>query len=150
VLDQMRDDFRIGLAREFEAEPLEFRAQLFVILDDAVVHDRDRAARRDRVRIDRARRTMRRPAGVRDAGETHDRLRSMQRFEFTHLALRTHAFEAVIGQQRDARGIVAAVLERLQPVDQRSNHIAPRGGADYSAHDFRTLNPTAYFSRFAP
>ena len=69
MVDQMRDHFGIGLALEHIAERGEFGAQLVVIFDDAVVHQRNPLARKMRVRIVRGGRAMRGPAGVRDAGE---------------------------------------------------------------------------------
>jgi len=57
-----------------------------------------------------------------------------QRFELAHLALGALAFEARVGQQRDAGRIVAAVFQRPQPGNQRTDHVAPRRGTDNSAH----------------
>ena len=85
--------------------------------------------------VDRVRRAVRGPARVRDAGEAGDRLRRVQCFELAHLALGAHALEAVIGQQGDAGRIVAAVFQRLESGDQRSDDIAPRRGTDNSTHD---------------
>ena len=46
VVDQMRDDLGVGLRGEHVALRLQARAQLLVVLDDAVVHHRDVAAAR--------------------------------------------------------------------------------------------------------
>src|SRR5207245_10642059 len=52
VLNQMCDDFGVGFAREFVAERFQFSAQRLVVLDDAVMHDGNRVARGERVRVD--------------------------------------------------------------------------------------------------
>src|SRR5262249_27202273 len=97
--------------------------------------DGDRFARCDRMRIDRVRRTVRRPARVRDAGKTGDRLRRLQGFELAHLALGAHTLEAAFGQQRDTGRVITAVFERLEAADQRCDDIAPGGGTDNSTHE---------------
>ena len=45
VVDQMRDHFGVGLAFEDIAGGGQFGAQLVMVFDDAVVHQRDRASR---------------------------------------------------------------------------------------------------------
>ena len=67
-VDGMGDDFGVGLRSENVAGGLEALAQRFVVLDDAVVNDRDLAVRDMRMRIRGGGRAVRRPAGVRDAG----------------------------------------------------------------------------------
>src|SRR3546814_5731083 len=62
----MRDDFCIGVALEAPAAPGECLAQRLEVLDDAIVNQRD-LARRVRMRVARRRRTVGRPARVRDA-----------------------------------------------------------------------------------
>src|SRR3546814_12396141 len=64
--DEMRDDFCIGVALEAPAAPGECLAQRLEVLDDAIVNQRD-LARRVRMRVARRRRTVGRPAPVRDA-----------------------------------------------------------------------------------
>ena len=41
VVHQVRDDFGIGLTFKHVAQGLQFGAQVFVVLDDAVVHQCD-------------------------------------------------------------------------------------------------------------
>ena len=67
VVDAMRDHLGVGLGAELVAAPLEVRAQLLVVLDDAVVHDREPVARDVRVRVALARHPVGGPAGVGDA-----------------------------------------------------------------------------------
>ena len=65
---EMRDHLGVGLRAEFVAARLELVAQALEVLDDAVVHDRDLAIARVRMRVVFGRRTVRRPPRVRDAG----------------------------------------------------------------------------------
>jgi hypothetical protein len=67
-VDQVRDDLGVRLSVEFVVRVRQLPAQRLVILDDAVVHERDLVAREDRMRVAGGRRAMRRPARVRDAG----------------------------------------------------------------------------------
>ena len=67
IVDAVRDDFGVGLGGELVAARFELLAQLFVVLDDAVVDDREAVARDVRMRVALARHAVRGPAGVRDA-----------------------------------------------------------------------------------
>ncbi len=69
----MRDDFGVGLGGELVAEFGQLLAQLFVILDDAVVNDGNAVPRDMRVRVALGRHAVGRPAGVRDAQVAVDR-----------------------------------------------------------------------------
>ena len=89
MVDAMRDDFGIRFRGEAIAQVLELRAQRLVIFDDAVVHDRDPAARNVRVSICRGRNSMSRPAGVRNTDRSMDRLsiqRVLEDFDFADRA----------------------------------------------------------------
>ena len=67
-MHQVRDHLGIGLGLECIPLRLQRCAQFVVVLDDAVVHQRDLAAREDRVRVMGHGCPVRRPASVRDAG----------------------------------------------------------------------------------
>src|SRR5690606_39636440 len=72
---QVGDDFGVGLAFEYVASGLQFAAQFVMVLDDAVVHERNAGLvfaqlREMRVRIVRGGHAMGGPARVGDAGET--------------------------------------------------------------------------------
>ena len=66
AVDEVRDDLGVGVALEAHAVLLELALQLQVILDDAVVNDRDVTGQM-RVRVRLARPTVRCPARVADA-----------------------------------------------------------------------------------
>lgn len=66
--NKVNDDFAVGLGREYESFGLETAPQDRVVLDDAVVDDRETAVGGDvRMRVLRARLSVRRPSGVCDA-----------------------------------------------------------------------------------
>jgi hypothetical protein len=67
VVDAVRDDLGVGLRGELVALALGLVAKLLVVLDDAVVDDRDAVLRDVRVRVSLARYAVRGPAGVCDA-----------------------------------------------------------------------------------
>ena len=67
VVDEVGDDLGVGLRLEGVAELLQPLALLLVVLDDAVVDDRDLALRHVRMRVGFGDAAVRRPAGVADA-----------------------------------------------------------------------------------
>ena len=73
VVQQVSDDFGVGVRGEHITQGLELFAQGFVVFDDAVVHHREVTGEM-RVSIALARCAVGRPAGVGDADETRRRL----------------------------------------------------------------------------
>ena len=130
------DDLRVGLREEANAlllEPLLHRKE---VLDDAVVNDDDAAggvAMRVRVLLGGA--AVRGPARVPDAEPAGRRvLRDLLR-EVAELALAArHAHDPVVPDDRDARRVVAAVLEALQAVEENRRRLAVPDVPDDAAH----------------
>ena len=75
-----------------------------------------------------------RPAGVADADGAGERLARQQRFEVAELALGATARDVAVGQRGDARRIVAAIFEALQPVEQQRGHRRLADDAEDAAH----------------
>ena len=136
-VDAVRDDLGVGLGGERVAALLELRAQLLVVLDDAVVHDGEAVARDVRMRVALARHAMRGPAGVRDAdlaggGAVGERL-----LQHAHLADGAQARQVPGAVQHgDAGRVVAAVFQPPQALHQHRHDIALRDRSDDSAHGF--------------
>ena len=112
-LDQMREHLGVRLRLEHMALHLEHLSQGAVVLDDAVVHDRDRAgAVGVRMRVAFGRRAVRGPARVRDADRAVDRMAVHHALEHRDLALRLSRLEPVAiassrfrpSRSRDTRG----------------------------------------------
>jgi len=131
----MRHDLGVGLGAELIARKLELIAQFLVILDDAVVHDREAAARDMRMRIAFARHTVRRPARMRNAAASLNRQLRQRLLERAHLADGAQALQMALGiEHRDAGGVVTAVLEALEALHEHRHDIAISDASDYAAH----------------
>ena len=138
----MRHHLGIGIGGEFLAERTEFLAQFLEILDDAVVDDGDLVGRM-RVRVVLGRPPMGRPARMADADRAGERLLLQDGAEIAELSFRAAAVDPAILQRRDAGGIVAAIFEALQAVEQQGSHFRLADDADDAAHA-RVLLTTFY------
>ncbi len=129
-MHEVRDHFGIGLRDELVALGNESRAQRLEVLDDAVVDRGDLAMRRVRVRVRGCRRAMRRPARVRDAGHRRQMRRLGLRGEVGDARGADEPRESrgagVAVDDRKPRGIVAAVFEPADAVDQDRDHVMRR------------------------
>lgn len=140
----MRDHFGVGLAFEDVAHGLQLGAQFVVVLDDAVVYQRDARlvvaqVREMRVGIVRGRHAVRGPAGVGDAGETlHLVLRDLFG-QLGHALGAARAAQVAVGVDGDAAGVIAAVFQPLQAFDQDRGDVALGDGANNAAHRERLL-----------
>ena len=117
VLEHLRDHFGVRFRNELDAAAHQMVFEVQVIFDDAVVHDGELAAlARLRVRVDVARRAVRRPARVADAERAGDRLAALDQLaEHAQSALGLCHADAVLRKDRDARGIIPAVFELFSP-----------------------------------
>ena len=155
AVDQVRNDLGVGLAGKHIAPGLQGGAQLFVVFDDAVVHQRDatglgthraRAVAEVRVRVVHRRRTVRGPAGVRDAGAAFDLVGADLVHQFGHTrraagALQTAGVAAQAGGMHGhAAGVITPVFEPLQTLHQHGNDVAMGNGADDATHGDESLN----------
>ena len=77
---------------------------------------------------------MRGPAGVRNARARLDVLGGHLRLEFGHPRRAARATQLAALVHRDAAGVVAAVLEPLQALDEDRNDVACADCADDAAH----------------
>ncbi len=135
-VDEMRDHLGVGLRDELVAAGLQLVAQLLEVLDDAVVHHRDFAAGSVRVRVVLGRCAVRRPARVRDARGAGQRPPVGLRREVGDAC---GADQPVERRRRAAdhaqpRGVVAAILEPADAVDQDRDDVARADRADDAAH----------------
>src|SRR3546814_329123 len=113
---------------------------LFVVLDDAVVHQRHAVAD-VRMRVEFRHATMRGPAGVADAQVGMEALGAGGRLHFGDAAGTAHATDVAplpLVDHGDAGRVVAAVFEALETFDEDGNHIAIRDRADDAAHGWGT------------
>ena len=115
--DQMRHHFGVGLGDELGAVLFELLAQFAVILDDAVMHHRHLLGGM-RMRVILGRPAMCRPAGVTDADGAGERLLEQALFQIFQFAFGAAARELPALERGDARGVIAAIFEPLQRIDQ--------------------------------
>ena len=136
LLDQVRDDFGVGLGDELVAAALQLLLQLEVVLDDAVVNDDDlvgAVAMRVGVLLGGA--AVRRPARVardrrgREIGVVGD-----HRFEIRQLPGAAANVEAVAVDDGDASRVVAAILEPAQALDEDRDDGFVADVSDDAAH----------------
>ncbi len=142
--DQVRDHLGVGLRREDGAVGQELLLELHVVLDDAVDHDVDPVVGVEvRVRVGLRDAPVRRPARVADPGrggrrEHRDGTLAValghRLAQVGEVADRAHGLEPLLTLEGDACGVVAAVLELLQPVEQDLLDRAMTDVADDSAH----------------
>ena len=133
-VEQMHDDFRVGLAPEYEALAFKLVAQRRVVFDNAVVDDGKFAVGGHmRVRVRVGGRAVRRPAGVADAGSA-----GQQRAVLCFLRKRVDMAGRLDHMQRavllhgDAGAVIPAVFQLAQPVQkQRSRRL--RAGKSYNS-----------------
>ena len=134
MVDQVGDHFGIGLRGELVAQRAQAFALRLVVLDDAVVHQRQLAMADVRMRIAFGHAAVGGPAGVADAEGGVEALGDRRGFHLGDAAGAAHAAHGFAIDHRDAGGIVAAVFQPLEPIDQQRDHITIGDGTDDSAH----------------
>ena len=152
LVNQMRDDFGIGLGRETIAGAGQFPPQFLVIFDDAVVDQGNPAVRAMGVRVRPGDPAMGRPAGMGDAELARGAFFPHGLDQIGDLADGLDGGNALsrIVDQRHAGGIVAAIFEPLESFEQDIGDIPLRDRANYSAHAgftvFRGVSSAKCFS----
>ena len=136
----MGDDLGVGLGLEDVTLGQELALQLDVVLDHPVVDDDDAAlavAMGMRVLVGRA--SVGGPAGVTEAEGPLDGLSLDQLLEVLELPRAAADFEPSFADDGDAGGIVAAVLELAQTLDEDFSGLSGADVSDDAAHGFRNL-----------
>ena len=135
-MDTVRDHLGVRIGGEFVTRCAQLFAQLFVILDDAVVHDRKTIARDVRMGVALGRNTVGRPARVGDTefavgGRGVDGV-----LQHLYLADGANPLEVASAvEHRDTGGVVAAIFEPTQTLDEYRDDVTVCDGADDSTHD---------------
>ena len=147
----MGDHFGVGFGVELGALLLQLVTQLAEVLDDAVVHD-SKLVGGVRVRVVLGRLAMRGPAGVADAGEASERLACEPHLEIAQLALGAPARQCAAFQRRDACGVVAAIFQPLERVDELARYRFTAENADNPAQGrlFPSLQRAPNLTVYAP
>ena len=137
LLDEVGDDFGIGFGDELVALGGEFALEVEVVFDDAVVDDDDAAgAVAMGMGIFFGGAAVGGPAGVADAEGAVEGMLAQNFFEIAQLAGGAADFEqgCVGAADGDAGGVVAAVFEAAQALNDDGDDLLTADVADDSAH----------------
>ena len=130
VTDQMCHDFGVGIRLELRAVRGELFAQLAEVLDDAVVDHGDGIGRM-RMRIGLIRPAVGCPARVGDADPPVQALATEPSLQIRELALGATALKASRFERGYPGGIIAAVFEPLERIEQMAgNRLFPQNPHD--------------------
>jgi hypothetical protein len=108
---------------------------LEIVLDDPVVDDDERAVTVGvRMGVLFGRTAVSRPAGVTDAERARQRPLTEDTFEILEPAGGAAHVQGAVVEDRDARGVVAAILESLQSLDDDADRALVPDVSDDSTH----------------
>lgn len=134
MVEQVGNDFGVGVRSEYVAQALELFAQHFVVFDDAVVHH-GQVTGEVRMGVTLARCAVGGPAGVGNTQATHQRLTGQGLVQFADFTRATHALKlAGVGENRHTGAVIAAVFEALEAFDQDRGNVTFGNCANNSTH----------------
>ena len=139
AVDEMRDDFGVGIAVEGVAARAQFVADFLVVFDDAVMDDSDALATHMRVGILLAWHAVRRPAGVGNAAGAADACFLRFGDKARHFANGAAALDAATVTDGESGRVIAAIFEAFQAFKQDGGDIAFGDAGDDSAHGVFSL-----------
>ena len=135
ALDEVRDDLSVGLGHEDVPLALQLALQIQVVLDDPVVHDDDAPrAVAVGVRVLLRGTSVRGPARVAHAVLAVERMCIEIGLEPRQLARAAPDFDLPVTHHGDARGVVPAVFEAPEPVDEHGKDRFRTDVANDAAH----------------
>ena len=133
--DEMRQHLGVRLGVENVPLALEFGAELFVVLDHAIVDQHNTAALIGmRVRVFFGHRAMRGPAGVADSAVAVNRVFADQLGEVLDAADGPADFQRAIVAEGHAGGIITAIFETTQPVQKDGRRLGWTNVTDNATH----------------
>ncbi len=133
VADEVQHRLGVGLGLKGVALGAELVAQLLKVLDDAVVHDGN-AIVHVRVGVALHRLAVRRPARMAEARAALQGMVGKPQLQVLELALGAAPIEMAVLDGGNARGVVAAILEPAQRVDDLARHRLLPENADDATH----------------
>ena len=129
----MDDDLGVGFGLEEVVVAFQFRLQVLIVLDDAVMDDGDLAGRMG-MGVVLGRAAMGGPAGVADADGAGQWLFLDAAVQVDQLAFRPAPVDPAIDQGRHAGAVVSAILQPPQPLDQKGSDLVLADDTDNTAH----------------
>ncbi len=147
ALEQMHDDFGVGLGAERVTLGDQLRLELAVVLHDAVEDDGDLrgVAAGERMRVLLGDAAVRGPARVTEAVARDGAVRAGHIDEILEVSDRPDVVEAVVLPERDPGRVVAPVLEAPQPLQEERLGLSRPDVSDDPAH----LGPTFFPAKCA-
>ena len=134
----MNDDFRIRFAFKHMALRGQFVTQLAVIFNNTVMHDGDILCRM-RVRIGFIRHAVSRPTRMPDTDCPRQRIFRDFSLQINNFTLCPAPFDPAVNQRCDTGGIISAIFQPFQPVNQKRCHLSVGNNTDNTAHN--VFNP---------
>jgi len=132
---ELCDEFGIGVRLEIDARRSELLPQTGVILHDAVVDYRHQSFTVGlRVGVGLGGSAVRRPPRVTDTGRPVEGFVIRLLLEVLELTGGAQDLDLVGAQHRHAGGVIPAVLEATQPVEQHRHHLVRAHVTDDAAH----------------
>src|SRR5690606_14585139 len=151
TVQQVHDNFSIGVRQELVTICDQFLAQAFVVFNNAVVHQRKLVTGEVGVCIALAGYPVSGPAGVGDAGAAACRLGKQLVSKFLDLANSAYTFEGsgfFLDDCKTGR-VVTAVLQTFEPFQQNTNNVTLGNATHNSTHKF-TSSVCLLFYRALP
>lgn len=136
VVDQMRDYFRIRLTRELIALGLKFSSDLLMILNDAVMDQRNVIARNMRMCVADLWRAMRGPTRMRDADAALHFIFGNSFAKFVHTGHGASPLEDAVVKRCNSAGIVTAIFKAAKAFQKHGHNITITRGGDDTTHIF--------------
>ena len=133
VIHQQGKGFGIGFGLKNMAARFQFRAQLRMVFDDAIM-DNNNARRAMRMRIARGGRAMRCPARMANAGATSQRACFQNGGKIAKLALCTPAINLAVNQGCDTRTVITAIFQPPQRFQKPGRCCFLTNHSDNAAH----------------
>ena len=130
----MGNHLGVGVGAEHIAQRLQLFPQLFVVLDDAVVHHHDMLGDVG-VGVALGGLAVSGPAGMGDAGTTVDGLLVERLGQLGHLAQTANPLQRLVGAEHGHTGrVITAVLQTAQALYQNFSHITLGNSPDDATH----------------
>ena len=134
LMDQVSNDFGVGVGGEFVTGGFKFSPQCFVVLDDAVMDD-SQAIGDMRVGITLTGSAMGGPTGVGNAGFTGEVLFLGFGGQISHTTGGANADQAIPIENGNASGVITPVFQLTQAFEQYRNNRLTRYCNNNAAHE---------------
>ena len=124
VVEQVSDNFGIGVRSKHIAQAFELFTQGFMVFDDAVVHYSQIGTGEMRVSVTLARRTVSCPTGVGNTQAAGQGFTGQGLLQLGHFTVAAHALQgAIVGEDSHTCAVVTTVFKTFQAFQQNGRDI---------------------------